>query len=135
MTTMKKNYLNLIQNYINGWKQNNFEMIKNALADDCVIIESHGPKYNGIKEVACWFEFWINANSKIEKWNILSSYYCIEEETVFFEWDFLCHSNGNKYEILGSSIVKFSDKKISFIHEYRMTESTYKWDGSSLKSN
>lgn len=41
----------LIQLYIDGWKENNINKIIQPLANNCVIIESHGPTYSNVKEV------------------------------------------------------------------------------------
>ena len=39
-----------IQKYIDGWKEGNSNKIMSVLTNDCFIIESHGPTYNG-KEI------------------------------------------------------------------------------------
>src|SRR3989338_5876426 len=91
---IEKIAFNLIQQYIDGWKQNNLTIITS----------------------------WLAANSKITKWNILSFYFCNEKKTAFVEWDFSCISNNIEYLIpAGISVVRFVEQKIAFIHEYRMT--------------
>ena len=124
----------LIRLYIEGWKQNNLKMIISALKEDCIVIESHGPTYHGINDIKKWFNFWTEAGSKVLKWNIISLFFCEKEQVAFCEWDFSCLSNETQYDLPGISIVKFSDQKISFIHEYRMTQTAYKWEESKLDS-
>jgi hypothetical protein len=63
---MKNLYSELILNYVDGWKQNNLQLIKECLTDDCIIIESHGPQYQGISDVERWFKLWLDAKSKFD---------------------------------------------------------------------
>lgn len=126
--------LNLITQYINGWKENNIKQITACLSENCTIIESHGPTYQGINEVELWFKFWLEAKSHITKWDILSFYDCDKENATFIQWDFACISNGIEYAFPGVSIIKFSDGKICFIQEYRMTRLAYPWKKDKLES-
>ncbi|MBI1984605.1 MAG: nuclear transport factor 2 family protein [Candidatus Wildermuthbacteria bacterium] len=112
----------LIQKYVDGWKENDIEKIIAPLSDECVIIESHGPTYQGIKQVKKWFEYWVQEKGRVIRWEITSFYFLGEENTAFFEWDFTCNAAGKGHELLGISLVKFSGGKISFLHEYRMTK-------------
>ena len=130
-----QNALWLIQQYMDGWKQNNLEMIVSCLKENCIVIESHGPLYQGINDIEKWFQFWKEAKSKILKWAIISFVFCEKEKTAFCEWDFSCISNNTQYDLPGISVVKFSDEKISFIHEYRMTKAAYQWKGNKLNSD
>jgi len=124
----------LVHQYTQGWKQNNLNMIASCLTEDCMIIESHGPIYQGINDIELWFKFWLEAKSTILKWKINSFLYCEEDKTAFCEWDFACISNNIGYDFPGISVVKFSDNKISFIHEYRMTQPAYVWQRNKLES-
>jgi ketosteroid isomerase-like protein len=131
----EENAFELVQEYMLGWKQNSIDVIKSCLTEDCVVIESHGPIYHGIGDIEKWFKLWIEAKSKVLKWEIITFSFCVKEEIAFCEWDFSCVSNDSKYDLTGISVVKFSDDKISFIHEYRMIHPANKWDGDKLKSN
>jgi ketosteroid isomerase-like protein len=130
----EKHAFYLVQQYFKGWEQNNLTTIKSCLSDDCVVIESHGPTYNGIHKIEKWLNLWIESKSKVLKWKINSFSFCIEKEIAFCEWDFSCVANDNKYDLTGISVVRFSDQKISFIHEYRMTFPPYTWEGNELKT-
>jgi hypothetical protein len=132
---IEKQAFELVSQYLEGWKQNNLNMIKSCLKEDCIVIESHGPTYHGIRDIENWFKFWLEAKSKVLKWDIISFSFCNEEKIVFCEWDFSCISDDNEYALPGISVVKFSDQKISFIHEYRMTNSAYKWNGDKLETD
>lgn len=125
----------IVQIYINGWKQNNLDMILSSLAEDCVIIESHGPIYQGSAALKKWFALWLQANSQIKNWDIKSFYFCSDKHTAFTEWDFSCISNGAEYSFPGISIFKFRNQKIELIHEYRMTHNPYVWNGHMLQSD
>lgn len=131
---IEKKASELVQQYILGWKQNNLNLITSCLSEDCIVVESHGPTYHGIRDMEQWFKLWLEAKSEILKWDILSFSFCEREQIAFCEWDFTCVSNDVKYSFLGISVVKFSDHKIIFIHEYRMTNPGYNWKGDKLKS-
>lgn len=130
----EKNALELIQQYMSGWKQNNLRLITACLAKDCVVVESHGPTYHGISDIEQWFTLWLGAKSNVLKWDILSFCFCKKEQTAFCEWSFTCISNNIKYSFFGMSVIKFSGQKIASIHEYQMTNPTYEWKGDKLKS-
>ena len=131
----KNKALVLIEQYIEGWKQNDFSLIASSLHSKCTVIESHGPTYYSIDDLQLWFDLWIAADSKVLKWNILSYYFCDDNSTAFIEWDFECRSNGINYPLSGASIIKFSDNKINLIHEYRMTRPAFDWDKKKLVSD
>lgn len=123
----------LIQRYVDGWKENNVGKITKPLAKDCIIIESHGSTYRGIEQVKQWVDFWIKDNGKVIRWEITSFYFVKKERVALFEWDFACTAGGKNHALFGISIVRFTKNKITFIHEYRMTKNPYNWDVSELK--
>lgn len=47
----EKEAFELTQMYINGWKQNDLKMITPCLTENCIIIESHGPTYYGMRDI------------------------------------------------------------------------------------
>jgi hypothetical protein len=126
--------LKLVQKYITGWKENNLDQIIQSLTEDCLIIESHGPTYEGISAIKCWFELWLAANSYVTQWDITSFYFCDKQETAFCEWEFACISHDQEYTLPGISVIKFSNTKISYLHEYRMTHAPYIWKREKLAS-
>lgn len=131
----KAEAFDLIERYIQGWKQNDLTKIITCLTEDCVVIESHGPTYLGVRQIEAWFSCWLAANSYIERWDISSFYFCEMEQTAFVEWDFSCISYEKRYSLRGISIIKLAHKKISFLQEYRMTNSPYAWSGNLLRSD
>jgi ketosteroid isomerase-like protein len=126
--------LKLTQQYISGWKENDVAQIIAPLTKDCTVIESHGPTYRGVAAIKHWFELWLAANSIVKKWNIKSFYFCEQQQTAFCEWDFACVSRNQEYTLFGISVIKFSDHKINYLHEYRMTHAPYRWNGERLQS-
>jgi SnoaL-like domain len=117
----------LIQSYLEGWKQLDLSMVLSSLSENGVIIESHGPTYQGIEEVKRWINCWIKTGSRVLRWDLRSFYFVDKEKTAFFEWDFHCVANQRDYVLAGSSLVKFSGEKIAFIHEYCMTHMPHPW--------
>ncbi len=130
----EKNAFNLISQFINGWKQNNLQMIVSSLDEHCQVIESHGPTYDGISEIKHWFTSWLEAESLVKKWDIMSYFFQKEKDTAFVEWDFSYLSKGVEHSLPGISVVKFTEQKIALIQEYRMTHKAYAWKGDELKS-
>lgn len=122
----------LFQQYVNGWKENDSHKIIDSLSENCIIIESHGPTYRGIEQVRKWVEFWVKKRGRVIRWDIVSFVFHRKQKTAFVEWNFACNVNRKNYELLGISVVKFSDGKISYIHEYRMTKSPYNWKARQL---
>ena len=122
----------LIQTYVDGWKENNIHKILKPLTDDCIIVESHGPTYHGKEQIRQWFAFWKEEKGKVLHWDIESFYFTQEENTAFFEWDFACNVRGKDYHLPGVSLVKFNKNKICHIHEYRMTHEAYAWKAKEL---
>lgn len=120
----------LIEQYVDGWKENDIEKIVAPLSKDCVVVESHGPTYRGLEQVKKWFDYWIQEKGRVSRWDITSFYFLEKENTAFFEWDFACNVAGKEYELPGISIVRFSGDKISFLHEYKMTKNPYDWNAS-----
>jgi hypothetical protein len=119
----------LVIAYVEGWKTNDPARVVDTLATDCVIVESHGPTYHGLKIAAEWIEGWLGAGNTVDRWDITS--FCSDEaeQTAAFEWAFECTADGVHYEIDGISIVEFEGGKIVGLREYRMTEPSYEWTG------
>ncbi len=115
-----------IQTYVDGWKANNIDLICEPLAGNCLIIESHGPKYHGLTNVKEWVQSWIKGTYKVDKWNITSFYFT--RNTAIFEWEFAFSSSKSpSREIDGISVVIFDTNKISSLREYRTTKPLYNW--------
>ncbi len=114
----------LVEKYVEGWLKGNTAQILSTLSPDVVIIESHGPKYVGVKKVEEWAETWFK-DGKVKKWGITSFYET--DNAAFLEWVFECVSKGVKYNIEGSSVVKFANGKISYIREYMTRGPIFEW--------
>ena len=114
----------LINQYITGWKEGNLSKITDTLSDNCLIIESHGSIYKGIKEVKKWVENWNKIGSKVNNWNITSFYET--SEVVVFEWNFSCTVEGKNHNLDGITLTKIENGKIEYLREYRTTKPLHK---------
>ncbi len=114
----KKQAEKIVSDYITGWKKRDKEMILAQLHENGVIIEAHGPKHEGLKVIRPWLEKWLNTGSYVNYWNILSFYF-LEPNTAFFEWEFSSTYEGNKDSYKGISIVTFQDNKILEVKGYQ----------------
>ena len=112
----------LVSEYIEGWRANDKTRILSVIAEECVVIESHGPTFLGKQEIARWLDDWIKQGSRVTKWDVSSFTY--EKSIAAAEWVFACECLGVHYEIIGASIFRFSDEVISRVTEYRSTKET-----------
>ena len=100
----------IIQMYVEGWKANNANLICRSLIENCVIIESHGPTYHGLKDVKAWVKNWVKDSYKVDSW-IINSFYFVES-TAIFEWQFAFSSSKSpSRNIDGIIIVKMADQR------------------------
>lgn len=119
MTTKK-----LIYQYTTGWKEGNASKITETLSDNCVITESHGPVYKGLREIKKWINDWNKSKSKVNKWNITSFYET--GEIAVFEWNFSCTVGGKKHNLDGITLAKIKNGKIEHLREYKTTKPLYR---------
>lgn len=129
---MKKKIEQLIQTYVDGWKEDNINKILQSLTDNCTIIESHGPIYHGQQEIREWFNNWKQEKGRVLSWEVISFYFLERDNIAFFEWDFFCDVKGKNHHLPGISLVRFANNKINFIHEYRMTREAFDWKANFL---
>ena len=115
----------LIQQYMDGWKSGSEKKILEALAEDCLIIESHGPTYRGKEIIKQWIADWLGQGNVIEKWKITSFHAC--SNTVFCEWIFAYKGKKIREAFEGITIAKLKNGKITDLREYRMTAFPYMW--------
>src|SRR5258707_143628 len=116
----------LVEQYIDGWRKSNLVSILKPLAEDVFITESHGPTYHGKEQVKEWVEDWIQNGYRVTQWDMDSFFF--DKDTAFFEWIFKCITDKKHHKIDGASVIKFRNKKIYHIHEYRMTKPAYDWN-------
>lgn len=114
-----------IQCYIDGWKKGDEKEILDSLAEDCLIIESHGPTYRGKKIVKEWIEEWRAQGNKVEKWNITSFHIC--GDLVVFEWVFAYQGKKIREAFEGVSLATIKGDKIATLREYRATHFPFMW--------
>ena len=115
----------LVMDYVEGGKENNKRKILSTLCGNCIIVESHGPAYRGIETVESWLDAWISRGSLVNDWDVCS--FVFEDDRAAFEWDFTCEDRGERSQIRGASVLRFQSRKISEIHEYRMSKQSFDW--------
>ena len=122
-------YKEIIQNYVDGWKEHREEKILDVLAEDCIIIESHGPVYRGKGVIKKWIANWHNQGNNVEKWIITSFHTC--DNLVIFEWIFAYRGKKIREAFEGVTLTKIKNNKISDLREYRATAFPFMWQPSS----
>lgn len=116
----------LVTDYVEGWINNQPEQVLSTLKPDCLIIESHGPTYQGRDHVFQWITSWFRDGGQIQAWDITSFLYA--GDMAAFEWRFECSGSWGKGIFDGATIVCFEDDLIGYLREYRCTEPPYKWE-------
>jgi SnoaL-like protein len=116
----------LVTAYVDGWKNNNPQQVLSTLNPACLIIESHGPTYQGHNHVLQWITTWFQEGGQIQEWNITSFVYAAN--MAAFEWRFECSGSWGSAVFDGATIVRFKDNLISYLREYRCTTPPYEWE-------
>ncbi len=119
----KEDSKKLITTYIDGWKRNEVNAILSSLSENCSIVESHGPRFEGKQEVKQWVEEWIARKSKVIEWEIESHIH--ENEKSAITWSFRCNDRGTEHAISGASLIRFHEDRIAEIFEYMRTQEPY----------
>ena len=91
----------LITEYINGWINGDAARVLNTLAPDCLIVESHGPRFEGRDEVEKWINDWNQDGSKVIEWEIKNK--LLQDTNAAFQWYFRCIMKGREYKIDGAA--------------------------------
>jgi hypothetical protein len=115
------NHEALVRTYVEGWKEGDQPKILGTLSPACLIIESHGPTYRGIKKVQEWVAEWFSRKDLVDRWDIISFHTLVPDKAIF-EWSFECTVANKHYSIDGISMVHFEGGRISYLREYRTTE-------------
>ncbi len=110
----------LVADYTEGWRTGDAPRVLGVLADDCVVIESHGPTFSGRVEVARWLRDWQERGSAVQRWDVLSFVHAGDRAAV--EWRFECTDRGVRYDLEGASVFTFAGERIRRIAEYRRTD-------------
>jgi ketosteroid isomerase-like protein len=118
----------LLQRFIDGWVSADEGAILSTLTDDCRIIESHGPAYQGKEMVRQWIADWHSRGNHIEKW-VITSFHKSGDWTIF-EWVFVYKSKTTGEAFEGITLAKIKDGKISYLREYRATAFPFIWSPS-----
>lgn len=118
-TTPMPTASDLLRAYVNAWLEGDPEALLAVIADDAVVIESHGPTFLGPAEIGEWIEQWVARGDVVRRWDLLTMVESLDGSTVAAEWDFECTTRGVDYHLLGATIASVSDGQITRITEYR----------------
>ena len=110
----------LFADYVEGWLKGDSRQITKTLTQDCLIIESHGPRFEGKDEVLKWVCEWNQKGSQVIEWKIKK--HIFENNEGAFQWFFRYVMENEEQEIDGISFVEFKEGKISKITEYMRTD-------------
>lgn len=109
----------LLRAYVHGWLAGDADAVASTLADDAVVVESHGPTYLGAAAVREWVERWVAAGDRVHRWDLLTLVDSAGGTMAAAEWDFTCTAAGVDYSILGATVAAASEGRLTRITEYR----------------
>jgi len=106
-----------IKNCFHAWIIKDFDMFLDSFSDSAHYIESWGPAYKGIEQVALWFVDWNKENTVLE-WDVGTFFH--SENICICEWSFKWRSVESVDGFDGVSIITFDEKnKIVFLKEFQ----------------
>ena len=120
--------MNQLQVYIDAWRRHDAAAVLATLADDCTVIESHGPVYRGKERVAQWMDTWFSAGGSVDSWEITDE--AATAEALVAEWHFECTWKGERGAFDGSTVARLQQGQITYLREYATTASLYDWTGT-----
>ena len=117
----------LLKEYIESWLRQEKLQFLSILAEDILIVECHGASYIGIQETEKWFDTW-NHQNKVVHWEINSTWYDQEKNTLLATWEFRAEDNGGEEVSCfdGVSIMTTHKNKITQLYEYSMKHEKYR---------
>ncbi len=111
-----------IQDYVQGWVQQDLDLALGVLSPQIVIVENDGSVYQGHAEVRAWFADWHAApkSGRVLRWQLDAILFDDTTGRAAVEWEFECAFQGQVYSFPGASLFHFDAVGISCIHEFRM---------------
>jgi ketosteroid isomerase-like protein len=119
----------LLRDYAAGWLAGDIEMVLETVADDVVIVESHGPRYQGAPALRAWLEAWVSGGDLVHRWEITRLIESADGAAAAAEWDFACTAAGVRYDILGATIATARNGRLTSITEYARRRDTLPSNG------
>ncbi len=115
----------LLRAYAAGWLAGDVDAVLATVAEDVVILESHGPRYEGAAALRSWLDSWVSGGDRVHRWEITRLVESPDGSEAAAEWDFSCTAGGVVYDILGATVATARDERLTTITEYaRQIEAT-----------
>jgi len=107
----------LIASCFQSWLAKDGAKFRASFSPDVIYIESWGPAYLGLTEIAKWFDDW-NAQNRVLQWDIRRFWH--DENICICEWCFKCECGGTVDGFDGVSIIEFDgENKIVQLKEFQ----------------
>ncbi|GAA2625399.1 nuclear transport factor 2 family protein [Paractinoplanes durhamensis] len=106
----------LLHSYVDAWRRHDVEAVLETLADDCEVVEPHGPVYRGKDQVSEWMRNWVVAGGRITQWRITDS--GSAGDLLVAEWERTCRWRGTETSFAGATICRLLGGRISYLREY-----------------
>jgi hypothetical protein len=117
----------LVRAYFDGWLASDRDATLATLDAGCVVIESYGPVYRGIDQVARWIDGWLSTGNRATRWDITA--FDATDDACFVEWDFACVHEGEPGGFEGATIARRVGRKPAYLREDAITAPRYDWQG------
>ncbi len=107
----------ILLDYFRSWIEKDIAVLYQAFDSHATYVESWGPAYRGLAQIARWFQDWNERNSVL-RWDIKRFFH--QADTCVCEWHFECDCDGTAHAFDGVSIVSFNgDNKIVGLQEFQ----------------
>ncbi len=107
----------LIRRWFEMWLQGNCSGIEDLFSENCVYVESWGPKYVGVDKLRYWFADW-TSRARVLKWDIKQFFHSCNQTAV--EWYFEYRMNSDSADGFdGMTVIEWTeDNKIRYLKEF-----------------
>jgi len=107
----------LIASCFQSWLAKDRAKFMESFSSDAEYIESWGPAYRGLAEIAKWFDDW-NMQNRVLQWDI--SRFWHDGNVCICEWRFKCECGGVNHGFDGASVVEFDGEgRIAKLKEFQ----------------
>jgi ketosteroid isomerase-like protein len=117
-----------LRDYIEAWERHDVAGVLATLAEDCVVVEGHGPVYRGRGRVEQWMRTWFGEGGSVDAWEITSE--AAAGDTLTAEWTFSCTWQGQSHTFDGATVARLRGESIACLREYATTAPLYDWTGT-----
>lgn len=113
--------------YVRAWVAGDAARIADAVAEDCLVVESNGPVHRGRHRVRKWATAWFEEGGVVHRWDVLDHIVAGDREVI--RWTVETTWRGERGSADGATIARVRDGLVLEVREYQTTQPPYDWTG------